>query len=600
MARRSTWLVVGVLAVIALAAAVDALRGGGEPSAAPPTTSAGTATTEAPPAEPAAEQGAFGGVLYYTDSACELRAVRLPTLAETEAPNWDECRFVLSPDGTRASGARSGWDPHSDARRGRLFQSDGPAIQVSTNGGPEGEPIRGSAPAWRPTGTLTYAAGGAVREWPTARVVLSADDLAAAARAHPDVPDSGRARRVAVDDLEWLDDARLASVLTVFLPGAVEHAVAVFEGRRLAWVEFLGARALYDLRASPSGRFLAVTDGARLLMFDGRRGRVQTPPLNPAQIRAVAWSPDERWAALAADASVYVFRPGELQPRLRRLSIDARDLAWRGDVQPAPLVSTEAAREWLGDAGATGRLFVTEPTCRLSALRVPSLDWEDEPVRERAPCRFTLDSTNDALAEAVSVAPDGQRRAICQRGRLEVFDAQGPTAEIPDACAPAWRADGRLTFLRDGELWTAGATPVRLITRAALRAMFGGDASLVEVAWLDDERVWAAVRLDDRMTIAVMTTSDLVYSPTFTASRVDGLQVSSSGMVAATTDRGVVFFDSGGRRALTFPGATAVGWAPDRLVAAVAGPRELLFVAPISREVVALPLPVEDLEWVVP
>ena len=71
-------------------------------------------------------------------------------------------------------------------------------------------------------------------------------------------------------------------------------------------------------------------------------------------------------------------------------------------------------------------------------------------------------------------------------------------------------------------------------------------------------------------------------------------------MVAATTERGVVFFDNGGRRAMSFPGATAVAWAPDSLVAAVAGPREILFVAPISREVVALPLPVEDLEWVVP
>jgi hypothetical protein len=35
-------------------------------------------------------------------------------------------------------------------------------------------------------------------------------------------------------------------------------------------------------------------------------------------------------------------------------------------------------------------------------------------------------------------------------------------------------------------------------------------------------------------------------------------------------------------------------------VAAVAAPRQILLVAPVSREVVPLPLAVEDLEWVVP
>ena len=71
-------------------------------------------------------------------------------------------------------------------------------------------------------------------------------------------------------------------------------------------------------------------------------------------------------------------------------------------------------------------------------------------------------------------------------------------------------------------------------------------------------------------------------------------------MVAARTERGVVFFDAGGRRALSFPGARAVAWAPGELVAAVALQQEILFVAPVSREIVPLPLAVSDLEWVVP
>ena len=64
-------------------------------------------------------------------------------------------------------------------------------------------------------------------------------------------------------------------------------------------------------------------------------------------------------------------------------------------------------------------------------------------------------------------------------------------------------------------------------------------------------------------------------------------------MVAAQSDQGVVVFDSGGRRAMTFPNGNAVSWAPGELIAAIATPNEVLFVAPVSREVVSLPLPVD-------
>jgi hypothetical protein len=439
-----------------------------------------------------------------------------------------------------------------------------------------------------------------VREWPGGETVLSRNDLAAAVRAHPEVPDTGRVRAVAVDDAAWLDDERLAVALSVPVENAVEHAVAVFEGRRLAWVDFAGPRALFDLRVSARGRFFAVMDGSTYAMFDSRRGRVQTPAALGPELHALTWSPDEQWAAAAADTHVYVFRPGEPQARVRRLPIAASNLAWRGRAEPPPLADAVEARSWLGDIRATGRLFVTEPGCRLRALRLPDLEWEDEPDGEPTPCRFALDVADRAVAEAISVAPGGQLRATCRDGRLAVFGSQGPTANIPDACAPAWMPDGTLTFVREGELWRGTREPRRLVTRSELRGMFGRDAALEEVAWLDDRRLWAVVRVGSSDAIALMTVSRLVFSPTFTAPRIEGLQVSSTGMVAARTDSGIVFFDSGGRRALSFPGAKAVSWAPGNLVAAVATPRQILLVAPVSREVVPLPLAVEDLEWVVP
>lgn len=596
MARRGTWLVVGALAAIALVAAVDALRGQDEePASAPgPTTEA--ATTEAVPGE--AEPERFGGVLYYTDESCELQAVRLPTRSAEEAPAWDECRFVLSPEGDRVSGAGSGWDPHADPRRGRLFQTERGMIQVATNGGPAGEGFRGAAPAWRPDGTLTYFADGAVREWPGADVIIPRAASLQRVMSHINAPaNRSFIRAVEVQDMIWLDRARAVVAVHASVPnGADLDLAAVFDGRRL--VSTLDMLApITSLWASPKGRYWAL-DADGLQLFDRGGSQLPLPPLT--DVRAVAWSPDESWLAVATRASVFVFRTGEPQARIHRLPIVANDLAWRGTAEPPPLVDAVEARDWLGGVRATGRLFVTEPGCRLRALRLPDLIWEDKPDGEPTPCRFALDAADEAVAESISVAPGGHLRATCRDGRLAVFGAAGPTIDIPDACAPAWMPDGTLTFIRDGELWQGTVEPRRLITRAELRTMFGRDAALEEVAWFDDERIWAVVRVGASDAIAAMTESRLVYSPTFTAPRIEGLQVSPTGMVAARTERGIVFFETGGRRALSFPGAKAVTWAPGNLVAAVATPGQVLFVAPVSREVVPLPLAVEDLEWVVP
>src|SRR5262245_1637370 len=216
MRRGVTALVVVVVAAIALAAGVDALRGDGErePAAQPaPEQPPASTAAEAPEAPPVAA-GPDAGVLYYTDDVCQLEAAELPDLAQAEAPNWDECEFVLSPDALRVAGAGSGWDPHSDPRRGRLYESADGLIQVSTNGGPEGDPFRGEAPAWRPDGTLTYFAGGAVRDWPSRRVVFSHAELIRAAMTSFNAPGDPRLiGRIRVRDLAWLDQEH--AVLTI-------------------------------------------------------------------------------------------------------------------------------------------------------------------------------------------------------------------------------------------------------------------------------------------------------------------------------------------------------------------------------------------------
>ena len=589
-------LVVLVVAAIALAAGFDALRGDSEPGqvaesgteAVPPTTS----TEEAP-----AEAPELGGVLYYTDERCELQAVELPEQTPVDAPNWDECRFVLSPDANRVSPAGSGWDPHTDPLRGRLFESEDGFIQVSTNGGPEGEPFRGTAPAWRPDGALTYFGAGAIREWPSGRVVIPHRQLLAAAMTHINAPADPRViRGLQAQYSAWLDQERVVVVIHASVPrGADLDLAAVFQrGRRPQGVSTFAP--ITDLWTSSQGQFWAIATGG-LQLYQGNGDALPLP--NLVEAVAATWSPDETHMAVATRASVFVFPTGETRP-VRRLPIAAKDLDWRGEAGPQPLAAADEARDWLGRVGATGRLFVTLPGCRLRALRLPDLIWEDEP-NVAAPCRFALAPTDFPVREAISVSPTGELRAACEDGNLRIFDNGGFRTEHSSACAPAWMGDGTLTFVRNGGLWQGVDAPRRLVSRERVSELLGRPSTLEEIAWFDDERFWAVVRSGETAVVALLsTTDDLVFAPSFTAREIRGLQVSATGMVAARTDRGVVFFDSGGRRALTFPNGGAVAWQPGELIAAVATPTEILFVAPVSREVVSLPLAVRDLEWVVP
>lgn len=272
---------------------------------------------------------------------------------------------------------------------------------------------------------------------------------------------------------------------------------------------------------------------------------------------------------------------------------------------PPPEPASDETREWIADLGMTGRLFATQADgsgCTLRAIQLPGLDWAEEPPGLPAPCRFTLDDRSRVVAEDTVPQPGGNEMAQCHEGVLDWFSETGLIARYRGACGPSWTPDGRLTFVRDGALYEAVPpdNQQRLLSRGSVSELLGRPSEIEEIAWVDDERFWAVVRSGASAIVALMTTDQLVFSPSFTTQRIEGLRVSATGMVAARTDQGVVFFDTGGRRALAFPKGRAVAWAPGELIAAVATPSEVLFVAPVSREVLSLPLEVRDLEWVVP
>lgn len=597
MGGRGTWLVGIAVAIIAVAAIVDALRGGTEPTAASEPPLGTSTTTEAGSGGRPVVGGVPAGILYYTDDDCTLRAARLPSLEETSAPGWRACRFVLSPDATSVSEPPSGWDPVGDF----LFRVDKGWILVTSENEPFGKRVAGTAAAWRPDATLTYVADGTVREWPSGRVLLSQDDFAEAVRAHPDVPDHGHVLPVTVRELAWLDDEHSVVILEGAISGPRQSLLAIFEGHRLVGMHFEDGAWLSGLRTSPGGDFIAVRSGDAFLLLN-RRGDALPAPLLTGY-RAIAWSADDQWVAAATERETVIFRAGE-QSVERRLPLVARDLAWRASSGPSPLAQDSGARDVVAGLGE-GRLFVTLPDsggCTLRAILLPALEWAESPPGLPNSCRFTVDEDGVVVDEGTASEPGGGRRtAICAHGGELTTVRENEISYTFRGCAPAWTPDGRLTFIRNGALFLRGSGLLqqRLLSRQTLSDLFGRPSALEEVTWLDDELFWAVVRSGDRATVALMTTDSLLSTPSLGARMIEGLRTGPT-MAAARTERGVVFVDAGGRVVFTIPNGQAVAWKPGGETAAVATPNQVLFVLPSRRHVATLPLAARDLEWVEP
>jgi hypothetical protein len=82
------------------------------------------------------------------------------------------------------------------------------------------------------------------------------------------------------------------------------------------------------VEASPHGNFFTAWYGDSLVTIRDRNGDLVTFPTIP-RVRALTWSPDERWTAVATEHSVFVFRTNTSEASVRRLPIMAYELAWR-------------------------------------------------------------------------------------------------------------------------------------------------------------------------------------------------------------------------------------------------------------------------------
>ena len=327
MGRFATAVVVVGLAVLGLAALVDALREA-DPTVGVPTEPAAVPDLDAQ-AEALSDAG-VEGTLLYTDSAdCALRAVALPSLRAAAAPRWDTCAFALGPDGEVAPG-------------GTVFDLRGGLQAAEFEGGVDVVDPRGRrgrrfdearAPAFRPDGSLTIVRKGElVSLAPCSRrdppleglgdcpsVLVTENELTALA----DVSVVPRPLRLALTAVTWLDDATFA---TVAQAGTSDVLLGVRLGAKPPTVDvWFEDDAVSDLEASPRKRVVsAVTATGELAVFDvggtllGLRG---------TQVRASAWSPDERWLAVL-DGDHVLLVDGTNGDEVGRVPLSARDLAW--------------------------------------------------------------------------------------------------------------------------------------------------------------------------------------------------------------------------------------------------------------------------------
>lgn len=283
MGRWGTWLIAAALAGLGLAATLDAFVGEEEPSrrSARSTSTAPLLARQPALAVSQLREAGVSGLITFSDEDCRLHAVALPELEPVRAPSFEMCRPITSTGGLGAVGGEVVWSG------------------------------------------LGYG---------TVQVVLSEERLSRAIRVGLDIrADEVEAGFRAVQAVSLDDERYVVLADSTYEPR--ERVVAAFVGKRVSFVHprwLVGdARAV---RPSPRGGYYALL-GEEWLAGIGspifsRDGRQVGGPEGIPRPHAIAWSPDERWTALATDESVYVYPTEEPDRLVVRIPLPVRDLDW--------------------------------------------------------------------------------------------------------------------------------------------------------------------------------------------------------------------------------------------------------------------------------
>lgn len=308
------WLAGAATAALVVVAAVDAVRRDDPP--APPAT---TELEDRPAlASQAAQLGFRGELLLYGDG-CSVEVLELPSLEREPLEGVCSPRGTRSPDGELVAVCRG--------EETQVFYTAEGGLQ---NGFP------GCPPAWRPDGTLTLSRNRQVVS-ERGRLLVGRRELERAARRHPTTP-ALAPLRVLIDGIAWLSNTRAAVLLSIRLAGRFEgmgplSAIVFFENGLAEDTQPYFRQTGGPLAASPLGTYVTLTPDV-ILRADG--SRVSLPP-HIRDSRAMAWSNDERFLAIASRFGIHLLdvasleRYDEIGSGLRSITIPqpALDLAWR-------------------------------------------------------------------------------------------------------------------------------------------------------------------------------------------------------------------------------------------------------------------------------
>ena len=257
--------------------------------------------------------------------------------------------------------------------------------------------------------------------------------------------------------------------------------------------------------------------------------------------------------------------------------------------------------------GVSGVLYFVDSACRLHALRLPSL--VATPAPRDGGCR--------ALVSPASAPPgwslwprNTPLAARCDEHRRVIVSAiAGPSLPMIGGCAPAWRPDGSMTYIRRGAIVQFPRTGRAQVLRSAsqldgalerqrgLRGLRGWRAS--RVAWLGPSRFAVLASNGSRTVLAVFLGRRIVALKPRVPSLVIELRGSPRGnFVVLGTAGGVQVYDARRRdlpRVRRFGLLVSVAWSSDERWLALGREQKVLLVGP--RRSVVLPLRALDLAW---
>jgi hypothetical protein len=283
---------------------------------------------------------------------------------------------------------------------------------------------------------------------------------------------------------------------------------------------------------------------------------------------------------------------------------------------------TRAAVEDLTEEGIEGELVLSDSSCRVRSVVLPSLEERPAPIANG--CRLSLMPGSQLVAADGTIpSPDGVVAECTDDGIVVYPRAEEWHVRVRGSCPPSWTPDGRLTVVAGGELrevrlgclkggWNDCSVP--LLRRADLQRAFGGlpwqmgNPTIREAAWLANDRVAVvvhdgALNLD---TLAVFRGRELLGAPPFLYESLADLRTSPRGGYASAllNGRALVLVDGKGEYAPLsgFRSATGITWSPDERWTAIASPDGMFVFGTGSRGSGAVFVPVQanDLVWIGP